>query len=151
MYLQDVAERSSSPLNSEALQPQHNLSLSDLYLFGRDWAMFHAGNPKITHTSQWGQAGQLCPVPTFETYRRLRCQKASHPFWHWASLCLWLAADRKLPKKTTLLFNQSRSRLSQFILENISNLGYGHVTQEQAAGRPVSVCPRPKIQGCRPC
>ena len=147
MQPQDVAEHSSSTMQSEALSPQAYMSGRIAYLFALSWAMFQAGNPKIASTSN---TGQPCPKNFIETDRSIRCQKASSPFWRLAWSPLWQLAHSQ-QKKNTLWLSQHRSRLSQLTLENISNAGYCLVIQEQAAGRPVPVCPRPLIKGSRPC
>jgi hypothetical protein len=45
----------------------------------------------------------------------------------------------------------NRSRLSPSTPANTSNAGTRLVTQEQAVGRPVPVCPRALNTGSRPC
>lgn len=109
-----------------------------------------SGGPWAAQSLLKGQVGATSPLSLCKTDRSNTCKTNSKPSSRWVWLPQWQLAHSP-QKKNSSLSSPNRSRLSPSTTANTSNVGFRLVSQEQAAGRPVPVSPRPFKQGSRPC
>ena len=150
MSLQYVATfrsngRELASLASQDCEPHNGAYESPAVSF-----MIASGGLRAAQSLFKGQVGATSPLSLSETDRSILCKTNSKPSSRWALLPRWQPAHSP-QKKSTSLSSPSRSRLSPSTTANTSNAGFRLVSQEQAAGRPVPVSPRPFKQGSRPC
>lgn len=155
MQPQHLAPCFSCERNNEALPSQTRRLVLAGYVFALNCSKVAPRHTQVSLTSETGRARQFNDARPLIIHRRHRCQRASN-FWQPLVSSPWFPhAHPARPKKNTLWFSQSPSRLSPYTPASTSKLAWGrafapvpHLGSRQV---PASVAPfHPTSPASRP-